>query len=128
MHRPSLDRVAFEAELQARPDFRHLEWEAVACKLGKSDVNALVTLVEDAADWPPGKLLPNDPIRILFHGKADEDMPFGRFRTDVRNRFGIVIQSYQDVVSSLPENRQTIQGLIELILDRQQRAKESFCQ
>jgi hypothetical protein len=116
MFRPSEKRKFFEGELESRSTSTDEQWKVAYETFGRDRVRELIALVEESAEWPPNKLLPTDSIDLLFHGKAREDMPFGRFRADIRRQYGIRI-SYPDICQSLNGDQCTLYGLIALILN-----------
>ena len=114
MFEPSRERQAFEAELKSRPAATDSQWMSVYEAVGEEFTRHMVAIIEHEAGWPEGKLLPDDSLHALFHGSADEDMPFARFRADVRHAYGVDL-SFREIVSLLDLDYQTLDGLIRLI-------------
>jgi hypothetical protein len=114
MHLPSTERRCFEKCLQVRPASTDAQWISVYEMANREFVRRVLALVEQEAQWPVNKLVPNDPLRVLFHGKSDEDLPFARFKVDIRREFGVDL-SCDHLFQSLEVPDQTLGSLITLI-------------
>lgn len=122
MFRPSMRRQRFEMELQVRPPSTDAQWMSLYDVTDREFASRVVAFIERESQWPEGKLLPGDSLHVIFHGKADEDMPFARFRADIRRAFGVNL-SYAAVCESLdPEF--TLGALIRLIWTASRESKQ----
>jgi len=115
MFQPSEERKYFERELLMRPPSTDEQWTCVYKECGRDRTRRIVRSLEQASNWPPDRLLPTDSLDFLFHGAANEEMPFGLFRSDVRREFGIRV-TMEDIATKLSQNQRTLHGLIRLIV------------
>lgn len=119
MFRPSPERLRFMDELLSRDDCEDHEWRsAFQRQSDTADAKRIASYIEASCAWPHKKLRPSDQLGVLFHGTSDEDMPFGRFRADVRRAFGVPLV-YSEL-EALPRNQQTLAGMIRFILAKRQ--------
>ena len=125
LFQPSQERLAFEAELESRSEMSVALWEPLYQAVGRDVTIQIVEFIEKEARWPKGKLQPQDSLDVVFHGQSAEDMPFGRFRADVRRAYGVNL-SYRELCSLIPPPHRTVEALVRVVGKMRERKKRQL--